>query len=68
MKKTVVIVMALLLSACANMTPAQKTAAWVVGGVVVTAIVISASDPAPPDPACKLQTCGSGDNIFFCCR
>ena len=33
----------LFLCGCANMSPEQKTAAWIAGGIVVTSIAISAS-------------------------
>ena len=69
MTKIIAICLAFALSGCANMTPGQKTAAWVVVGVAVTAVVLSQdNDSADPDPVCKLQSCGSGSDIHFCCR
>src|SRR5690606_11319483 len=44
MKRLVLLACALILSGCANMTPAERTTAMIVGGVIVTAVIISASD------------------------
>jgi hypothetical protein len=44
------IILALLLSGCANMTPAQKTVAWTVAGVVVAGVAMSLDDSSPGDP------------------
>lgn len=66
MKKTIVIVMALALSACANMTPAQKTTAWIVVGVAVAVVATSSSDSSTP--VCKPTVGGSGADFDFSCR
>jgi len=66
MKKILIIVTALALSACANMTPAQKTIAIVVG--VGAVAVIATSSSGSSTPGCKLTTCGSGADFDFCCR
>ena len=67
MAKIIIIFLAIVLSGCATMTPGQKTAVWVVAGVAVTAIVISASkdDKAP---GCKPTVGGSGADFDFSCR
>ena len=50
--KTLILMFAMgVLVGCANMTPGQKTAAWVVGGVIVgAAIASSGSDDPNPVP------------------
>ncbi len=65
MTRIIAIYIALVLSGCANMTPGQKTAAWVIAGVVVTTTVISADDKAP---RCKPTIGGSGTDFDFGCR
>jgi len=67
MTKIIAICIALVLSGCANMTPGQKTAAWVIGGVAVTAIVISSSGDDKV-PGCKRTVGGSGADFDFSCR
>ena len=66
MIRIIAICLALVLSGCANMTPEQKTVAWVAGGVVVTAIILSSSDNKTS--ACKPTVGGSGANFDFSCR
>ena len=69
MIRSIVICLALLLlSACANMTPRQKTVVWVVTGVAVTAIVISASGDSAHGGHCKPSVGGSGADFDFYCR
>jgi len=67
MVRIIAICLALVLSGCANMTPGQKTAAWVVTGVVVTAIVVSESSDSNT-PGCKPTVGGSGSDFDFRCR
>lgn len=64
MIRIITICLALVLSGCANMTPGQKTAAWVAAGVVVTAVVIK-NDKAL---RCKPTVGGSGADFDFGCR
>ena len=69
MFRIIAICIALVLSACANMTPEQKTVAWVVGGVAATAIIISASDhDVHISRPCKPTVGGSGADFDFRCR
>lgn len=68
MSRIIAICIALVLCGCANMTPEQKTVAWVVGGVVVTAMIISSSEDSKPNPTCKPTVKGSGSNFDFSCR
>ena len=68
MTKIIAICIAIVLSGCATMTPGQKTAAWVVAGVAVTAIVISASKDDKAHGYCKPTFGGSGADIDFGCR
>ena len=65
--KAIIISVVCLLTSCANMTPGQKTAAWVVVGVAVTAVVISASEDDKA-PSCKPTIGGSGADFDFSCR
>lgn len=65
MIRIITIFLALVLSGCANMTPGQKTAAWVAAGVVITAIAVSASDNGSD---CKPTIGGSGADFDFRCR
>lgn len=44
MKTLFLIFVLLTLTACANMTPRQKQTAYIVGAVVVGAVIISAND------------------------
>ncbi len=67
MTKIIAICLALALSGCANMTPGQKTAAWVIAGVAVTAVVLSSSDDNKA-PSCKPTIGGSGADFDFSCR
>ena len=41
---------------CANMTPGQRTAAWIIGGVVVTSVVLS-SGGSSGSPAVDSKNC-----------
>ena len=66
MTKIIAICLALALSGCANMTPGQKTAAWVVAGVAVTAVALSSSDSNSTAPPCKLQDGSESDSHFRC--
>lgn len=66
MKKILVVVTALALSACANMTPAQKTTAIV--GVAVAVAVIATSSSGSSAPGCKPTVGGSGADFDFSCR
>ena len=57
-----VLILALTLSGCANMTPGQKKAAWVVAGVVVVgAIAASQSGSSEPTSNC-VDTIGIPSN------
>jgi hypothetical protein len=47
MRKISLLVLTLLLSSCANMTPTQKTVMWVVGGVLVIGALDSGSGDSP---------------------
>ena len=67
MVRIIAICIALVLSGCANMTPAQKTAVWVVGGIAATVIVMSASDDDKIS-SCKPTLGGSGADFNFYCR
>ncbi len=67
MHRIIAICIALVLSGCANMTPGQKTVAWVVVGVATTAIILSSSDDDKA-PGCKPTVSGSGANFDFSCR
>lgn len=44
MKTLLLIIVLFTLSACANMTPRQKQTAYIVGAVVVGAVIISTND------------------------
>ena len=65
MNRIIAICIALVISGCANMTPGQKTAAWVVVGVAATAIIISDNDKSQ---GCKPTVVGSGADFDFSCR
>lgn len=69
MKKLFLILMAFVLSACANMTEREKQTAWIVGGVVVVGaiIVLSASDNATVEP-CRKFFIGVDENATLVCR
>ncbi len=67
MHRIIAICIALVLSGCANMTPGQKTAAWVIAGVAVTAIAMSSSD-GDEVPTCKPTVGGGGSDFDFYCR
>ena len=68
MNRIIAICLALVLSGCANMSPEQKTVAWVVTGVVVTAIILSSDDDHKATPRCKPTVSGSGADFDFSCR
>lgn len=57
MKNIICLVVLLSLMGCANMTPGQKTAAWVVGGVVITGVILSSSSSGGSEV--------EQDNCFF---
>ena len=66
MKKIILVAAALALSACANMTPAQKTTAWIVVGAAV--VVVATSSSSSSSPGCKPTVGGSGADFDFSCR
>ena len=68
MKLIIILLCSLMLIGCANMTPAQKQTAWIVGGVVVGAIIISSDSSSEKKPNCKPTVGGSGSDFDFYCR
>jgi len=68
MKHIIILLYCLALTACADMTSAQKQTAWIVGGIVVVGAVVASSSSSGGGPACKPTVGGSGDNFDFSCR
>lgn len=52
MKKVTWLAILLFISGCANMTPGQKQTAYIIGGLVVVAVVSSSYDHAHAEPNC----------------
>jgi len=69
--KNLIVLIALIFSAgCANMTPGQKTAAVIVGGIIVASIVASVSDGSPvmeADKPCPISIPGDPDGFTTVC-
>lgn len=52
MKNITVILLAIVMAGCANMSERERQTAWIVGGIVVGAAIISSQSDSNPPPAC----------------
>ena len=69
MKKIAVLITLALLTGCANMTPGQKTAAVIIGGIIVASAVASASNGPPKieaDKPCAISNPDPAGFTFVC--
>ena len=62
MKKTVLILCAVALAGCASMTPEEKRAAWIVGGIVVAGAVAASSGGSSGGPDCTIAVTPGGSD------
>ena len=61
-----IILVLILLSGCANMSPREKQTAWIVTGVVIGAVIISSGKDSAEDNCVKsiiIRPDGSSDHI-----
>lgn len=66
MKMTIWLAILLLISGCANMTPGEKQTAYIVGGIIVAGVIISASNDNDNPPNCRLVPIPGGAHIEVC--
>lgn len=66
MKKVIWLAILLLITGCANMTPQERQVAYIIGGVIVVGVIISANDGHDSSTSCRLVPVPGGAHIQVC--